>query len=271
MIADKLYFGNGNAKLATSIATFSLPAGWACPCAKDCQSRTDKLTGKITDGKHTQFRCFSATNEARATSVRFARHRNWDLLKQAKTAKAMAELIDQSLPFPCSYVRIHVSGDFFNREYFKAWVIVAKAHPEIIFYGYTKTIRFWLENKADMPSNFRLVASWGGTEDRLIGDLPSAKVVFSVAEAAELGLEIDHDDSHAIKADKSFALLLHATQPVGTVASEAWNKIRKTIGGYDRKRSRKAATSIGAKALAGVTIIKTLDHKGELRKMEFAV
>lgn len=245
MLTDKLHFGLGNAKLSATIATFALPAGWACPCANECLSKSDRVTGKITDGKHSQFRCFSATNEARATNVRKARWRNMELLKKAKTAKAMAALIQQSLMFPAPlYVRIHVAGDFFNREYFKAWVIVAKANPDTIFYGYTKTIRFWAENKVDMPSNFRLVASIGGTEDHLIekNGFISAKVVFSVEEAEQRGLEIDHDDSHAIKAVKSFALLLHATQPVGTPAAEAWKGIMKTIGGYDLKRSRKAAT-----------------------------
>lgn len=245
MMTDKLFFGLGNAKLSATIATFALPAGWACPCAKDCLSKSDRHTGRITDGKHTKFRCFSATNEARATTVRNARWRNLELLKAAKTAKAMAELIQNSLLNPGPrYVRIHVAGDFFNREYFKAWCLVAKTNPDTIFYGYTKTIRFWVENKADMPSNFRLVASKGGTEDALIAEhnLVSAEVVFSVEEAAAKGLAIDHDDTHAIKADKSFALLLHATQPVGSKAAEAWKVIMKTIGGYDRKRSRKAAT-----------------------------
>jgi len=50
-------------------------------------------------------------------------------------------------------------------------------------------------------------------------------VVFSEEEAAKLGLEIDHDDSHAYKGDKSFALLLHGTQPKGTMAAKAKNKL----------------------------------------------
>ena len=54
-----------------------------------------------------------------------------------------------------------------------------------------------------MPTlhNFVLTASYGGRDDHMIDEfnLRSAKVVFSEAEAAELGLEIDHDDSHAAK------------------------------------------------------------------------
>ena len=47
-------------------------------------------------------------------------------------------------------------------------------------------------------------------------NLKEAIVVYSEQEAYDLGLEIDHDDTHAIKNDgKSFALLIHGTQPKG--------------------------------------------------------
>ena len=69
-------------------------------------------------------------------------------------------------------------------------------------------------------------------------NLRSAKVVFSEAEAAELELEIDHDDSHAAKPslrDQDFALLIHGTQPAGSEASTALKKL-KGKGSYSRKR-----------------------------------
>ena len=56
-------------------------------------------------------------------------------------------------------------------------------------------------------------------------NLKYAKVVFSEEEAAELGLEIDHDDSHAYGGDKSFALLIHGTQPSDTMAAKAKNTL----------------------------------------------
>ena len=46
------------------VYTFSLPAGVSCPGAVDCLSYSDRVTGKITDGKHTQFRCFMASIES---------------------------------------------------------------------------------------------------------------------------------------------------------------------------------------------------------------
>ena len=57
-----LKFGNPNSKLkkltkklGLTLKTFTLPAGWTCPGAKDCLSRADKNTGKVTDGKDTEF------------------------------------------------------------------------------------------------------------------------------------------------------------------------------------------------------------------------
>jgi hypothetical protein len=76
-----------------------------------------------------------------------------------------------------------------------------------------------------------LTASRGGRFDNLIDmhGLKCSEVVFSEAEAAEKGLEIDHDDSHAAIGQKSFALLLHGVQPKGTEAAEALKQIKKSI------------------------------------------
>jgi hypothetical protein len=67
-------------------------------------------------------------------------------------------------------------------------------------------------------------------------NLKSAEVVFSTKEAEDKGLEIDHDDSHAYKSGKPFALLIHGTQPAGSIAAKSLSALRK-IGwtGYSRK------------------------------------
>src|SRR5262245_37884234 len=67
-----LRFGQGNAKLSQGITTFSLPAGWTCPAAKECLSKADRKTGHIKDGKHVKFRCYAASMECRRPSVRKA-------------------------------------------------------------------------------------------------------------------------------------------------------------------------------------------------------
>ena len=73
-----------------------------------------------------------------------------------------------------------------------------------------------------------LTASRGGKWDNLIepNGLRSSVVVYHPDEAAKLGLEIDHDDSHARAQDgRDFALLIHGTQPKGSRAAEAKKKL----------------------------------------------
>lgn len=232
-----LKFKQGNAKLTKTIYTFSLPAGWSCPFADRCLSKSDKVTGKITDGKNTEFRCFAASMECRNPFVRQNRWNNFDLLK-GKNREEMTRLILDSIPKKARFIRVHVSGDHFSRSYFEAWLNVANALPNVIFYGYTKAINYLIEYKNEIPSNFRFTASYGGIYDNLIAKhgLKSAVVVYSIKEAQDKGLEIDHDDSHAVANDnKSFALLIHGTQPPKTKASQAWQIIKKTIGGYKGK------------------------------------
>ena len=158
----------------------------------------------------------------------------------------MVKLINDSLPENAGIVRIHVAGDFFNEEYMHAWYSVALNNPRTLFYAYTKSLRYWL-NIREFPElwNFVLTASYGGTHDHLIEEfnLRSAKVVFSEAEAEELGLAIDHDDSHAAKPtlrDDSFALLLHGTQPKGSAASVALKQL-KGQGSYSRGKKKMIA------------------------------
>jgi hypothetical protein len=228
-----LKFGKGNAKLDKQIATFSLPAGYSCPGASACLARADRASGKITDGPLAQFRCFAATAESVYSNVRESRWHNFELLK-GKTRAQMAALILASLP-DTTIIRIHVSGDFFNEAYFGAWVDVAHARPDVKFYAYTKSIPTWRKLADSIPANLILTASEGGRFDAQIGGFKTAKVVFSEEQAQALGLDIDHDDSHAYDGQESFALLLHGTQQKGTVAAKALSALRHlNIGGYSR-------------------------------------
>jgi hypothetical protein len=115
---------------------------------------------------------------------------------------------------------------------------VARCQPLRTFYAYTKSLPFWLRRIGDIPKNFVLNASRGGAHDELIAkhDLKYAEVVYSYEEAKAKRLEIDHDDSHAYKSGKPFALLIHGTQPAGSIAAKSLSALRK-IGwtGYSRK------------------------------------
>lgn len=230
-----LKFSLGNAKLKRGEAIFDLPAGHSCPFAKLCRSSANRITGRITDGPHTEFRCYAATGEARSKAARKMRWKNFTTLRKCNGASDMASLISNSLPLS-SRIRIHSSGDFFSQAYFDAWLMVARQFPERIFYAYTKALPFWVKRLNDIPSNFKLVASYGGVNDNLIAihELKSCRVVGSEQEAKNLGLELDNDDSHAWQGNADFALLIHATQPAGSPMSKAWELVKASHGGYTR-------------------------------------
>jgi hypothetical protein len=235
-----LKFGKGNAKLDKAIFTFSLPAGWTCPGARECKSKVhvdsdDKRT--LKDGQHTVFRCFAASQEVLYTNTYKARQHNLECLK-GLTAQEMFNVIYDDLPAKADFTRVHVSGDFFSQDYFDAWLAVAISNSIRTFYAYTKSLNYWVKRMEIVPDNFVLTASKGGSFDHLIEKhgLRQAIVVFSEDEAKTLGLPIDKDDSHAMKQGGDFALLLHGAQPKGSEASVALQVLKKLgKGGYGRK------------------------------------
>ena len=136
-------------------------------------------------------------------------------------------------------IRCHVSGDFFSQTYFDSWLLVAKNNPNVLIYAYTKALPLWIKRLNEIPSNFVLTASYGGTHDHLIKQygLKSATVVYSVEEAKKLGLPIDHDDSLAYGSTESLALLIHSQQPKGTPAAKAWAALKMAgTAGYGKHK-----------------------------------
>jgi hypothetical protein len=243
MKENLLRFGNPNSKLkklikklGLTLKTFTLPAGWTCPGAKDCLSRANRETGKIQDGPDTLFRCFAASAEATYPSLRKMVWHNFELLRDAliqdkkagfENSPHTADLIHNSLPKKFDVMRVHVGGDYFVKEYLQAWVEVAIRNPDKIFYSYSKSLHFFAD--VARPENLVLTASRGGKYDELI-DLhgwKEALVVYSEQEAEARGLEIDHDDTHAAFGKENFALLIHGTQPKGSAASVALSAIKR--------------------------------------------
>jgi hypothetical protein len=205
-----------------NVYSFSLPSGYSCPFALDCLSKANKVTGQITDGKQTLYRCFSATTEAYAKHARDQRWHNFDILRHLDY-QSMVQVLNASLPTNCDICRVHVGGDFFNQKYFDAWLQVARLNPETIFYAYTKSAPYWIERINSIPANFVLTASRGGRYDNLIDEhnLKVAEVVFSLEEAKQKNLPIDHDEYYAINNAGNFGLLIHGTQPKNSRANLA--------------------------------------------------
>jgi len=226
------------------VYSFDLLSGFSCPFAEQCLSKV-KIIGKkrkIVDGPKTKFRCFSASQEVMYTNTYKRRDENFNSLK-GKNKMEMFTLITDALPKNLGVCRIHVAGDFFSQDYFDVWLAIALAYPDRLFYAYTKSLTYWLKRRDQIPANFVLTASYGGRLDSKIESegLRSAKVVFSEQEAIDLGLEIDHDDSHAANPstkDKDFALLIHGVQPKGSDASEAIKELKKADVQFSYSRKK---------------------------------
>jgi len=256
-----LTFSSENSKLGGNIATFSLPAGWTCPFAKTClkkvnrdrvmdpekvgTSKISKKTGeeipykgdvKVTKGKDAEFDCYAANMEMQYDAVRANRWHNFDLLQEAGDAESQADLIERSLKYFFDTdgvkegVRIHESGDFYNGEYLKAWIEVARRMPNVNFYAYTKSVPYvkaMEKTLADIP-NLSITLSAGGRADAEMGDVDvkQSHVFNTPEEVLEAGLIVDLDDSLAqAKGGKesNFALLVHGTQEKGEMSQ---NKVR---------------------------------------------
>tara|TARA_R110000824_G_scaffold27608_8_gene93637 strand:- start:5211 stop:5819 length:609 start_codon:yes stop_codon:yes gene_type:complete len=76
--------------------------------------------------------------------------------------KMTAEIVKKRVDI----LRVHDSGDYYSNEYIDKWMHIAKALPHVRFYSYTKSIPLFLDR--DIPSNFDIIFSEGGTRDNLI-------------------------------------------------------------------------------------------------------
>jgi len=222
-----------NKKLKKTLI-FDIPAGRTCPMASECHSyavlnKDGKLT--VKDGDNNKFRCFAASQEAQYPNVYKARKYNLDLIKSTlnsqdgfyKTYELINNSIQKHITKNINKVRIHSSGDFFNGEYLRCWLAVARLNKHLKFYCYSKSLHLFGTNVA-IPDNFFLTASFGGKRDDLIhkGYFKRwALVVNSEDEAIKKGIQhigkpykIDKDDSSCFKPDP-FALLIHGTQKKG--------------------------------------------------------
>ena len=201
------------------VVGFDLPAGWTCKMADMCLCRANRKTGKLTDGKNMQFRCYAASGEAAFSMTRRMRWNNFDALRKL-SLHDMVALIEKSLPLNVKVVRIHSSGDYFSLDYFHAWLMVALLHPEITFFGYSKILDYVRIAKITNLPNFKLTYSFGGKQDAELKNEPTSYVVKTIADGEKMHLPVScvtnpTDDYDFIMAGVNFALPIHGTQKAG--------------------------------------------------------
>lgn len=214
------------------VYSFDLLSGHNCPFANDCHSQViinSEGKKRIQDGANTKFRCFSASQEVLFPAVYNMRKANSDTLRALSVTK-MATIINNAIPKNLGICRLHVGGDFFNPTYFQAWLTVVANNPDKLFYGYTKSLPYWVNNIAivNQLENLVLTASYGGRRDDMIETykLRSANVVNHPDDTT---LEIDHTDEHAAnpaQRHQNFSLLIHGIQPIGSEASKGIKRLK---------------------------------------------
>jgi len=231
-----LTFSNENTKLGVHVTTFSLPAGWSCPFAKQCLKKVSrdrvidpekigtikgisKKTGdeipykgdiEVVKGTESEFDCFAANQEMQYDAVRANRWRNYDLLESAykeNGVKGQSDLIIKSLKYhfdvneKTKEVRIHESGDFYSGKYLDAWMDVARQMPDTHFYAYTKSIPLVKQREEELSKipNFSLTLSVGGKKDDMLDTLniKQASVFETPEDILKAGLILDLDDNLA--------------------------------------------------------------------------
>lgn len=140
----KFYFSKGNRKLNSGILIWNLPRGKTCPCAGECKDY-----------------CYEIKTERIYKNVLPCREKN---LKFSRKAEFVKEIVAYLKKRKEKVVRIHSSGDFYSKEYFKKWREIARMCKEKIFFCYTKS--FGLFNVFEnLPPNFIMIQSYGSTMD----------------------------------------------------------------------------------------------------------
>lgn len=157
--------------------------------------------------------CYADQGRLAMPMAKASRERNLEAINKMGWDKVFDALCEDLSRFQVlTHVRIHDSGDFFSRQYYRTWVEVAAQFPEFIFYAYTKSIP--LIDWEAHPGNFRLVQSVGGKRDKDIDfDKPHAQVFVSEADRKREGYcDGNASDLPAILGYKKIGLVYHGTR-----------------------------------------------------------
>jgi len=186
-----------NSKLAASTAytvNFGIPALKTCPMAKLCKDFCYANKG-----------AYVWPVVKNAYEYRFKQTKSKNFIELASNELSKIRKLEK--------VRIHDSGDFYNKEYLYKWLAIAQNFPSIEFYAYTKRVRLLKENSLALPPNFTVIYSLGGKEDSYI-DLSidrHSRIFSNASELKKAGyVDASHDDTIAVnKLNPRIGLVIH--------------------------------------------------------------
>jgi hypothetical protein len=183
---------NSNTKLKKDgIYSFGIPAGFTCPYAGSCKAI-----------------CYAQKGMFRFRSVQAAQARRFEATRREDFVAVMtAEITRRKV----KRLRIHDSGDFYSAAYRDKWIAIAKACPEVHFYAYTKSVKFFLG--VALPENLRIIFSLGGKLDHLVDPQKHrhARIFDSESELRKSGYVASHkrDLPAAVSPSLQIGLVLH--------------------------------------------------------------
>ncbi len=152
-----MFLSKGNKKYAFKrirAFTFGIPAWRAadgrhtCPCAKDC------VKG-----------CYAQQGRYVFNQIKNKQEERLALTLRLEFTKVISKELDQLRP---DLVRVHDSGDFYNVTYLRRWLEVMRNYPRVAFLAYTKMVPLFKREDVQVPVNFCVIFSEGGTHDHLI-------------------------------------------------------------------------------------------------------
>tara|TARA_R110000824_G_scaffold398548_1_gene602700 strand:- start:458 stop:1057 length:600 start_codon:yes stop_codon:yes gene_type:complete len=179
------------------VLNFSLPAyktitgKTVCPFAKDCIKY-----------------CYAQKGNYKYPSVVKGLNNRYELSQTDEFVPKMNATIILERP---THVRIHDSGDFYSIKYLQKWVQIAEHNKEVIFYAYTKSIKFFVDGLL-LPDNMKIIFSEGSKTDNLINAREHRHArIFKTSEELNAAGYIDasSNDLQAITENKKVGLIFH--------------------------------------------------------------
>jgi len=180
------------------IFNFSIPAyktksgRVTCPFAGGCQKFCYAQKGNYT----------------RFPIVQELMEKKYELTKKNTFIPLMNEEIKKK---KATHIRIHDSGDFYSPAYLQKWVDIATQNTNVIFYAYTKSIKFFIDG-LKLPKNLKVIFSEGSKTDNLINVNKHRHArIFKNKELLQASGYIDasNNDLKAITSNKKVGLVYH--------------------------------------------------------------
>lgn len=124
----------GNSTMPNSVGIFNLPPLITCRpslwCKLHCYALKNRFVWKSIKKVHAQ--------------------RLRESKKKGFVSRMLNELASRK---SIKYVRIHITGDFYNKEYVDKWAEIVKSRPDILFRTNTKRFELLLYMKKVFPKN----------------------------------------------------------------------------------------------------------------------